>query len=284
MITPVKNNEIDFSAFEKLIEFVNSNNFEGIFPGSSTGAFTLFSYEKHKRLLEFSRNYYQKTILAGISRNNIEETINLGKYAQDIGVEGVVVITPYYLKFDQKSIFNYYSKIADSLDISIFVYNNPELSGNTIEPETLLNLMELHGNIVGLKDSSSDMRKFNAFLEKLPNDRFIFQGRDDLLYESLLLGAHGGVCGTSNFSILVHELFLHRDLSIHRNIVKVMSALRKYSNHISYNYIFRKKILKEKDVKNYAMFPFVDLDKRDEMEIDETIKMLEKFENEIKGR
>lgn len=280
MITPVKNNQIDFSAMEKLLDYLNEINVEGIFPASSTGAFTLFSFENHKRIIEFSSDRIKgNTIfLPGISRNNLEETISMGKIAQDLGANGAVIITPYYLKFNQDAIYTYYSKIAERLDIHIFVYNNPDLSCNTIEPETLVRLFDSYPNIMGIKDSSGDMRRFNSYLKIIPKDKYIFQGRDDLLYESLLIGASGGVCGTSNFSSIVHELYLKKEISIHRKIVNIMEILRKFQNHISYNYIFRKKILKEKSPKNFAMEPFHDLDINSRKTLDALIDNLKEYE------
>ena len=101
MITPVKNNEIDYYSLERLLNFLKESKVEGIFPGASTGAFSLFSYEKHKKLIEFSIEKYtgKGVILAGISRNDLEETISMGKFAEDSNADGVVIITPYYLIF-----------------------------------------------------------------------------------------------------------------------------------------------------------------------------------------
>jgi len=283
MITPVKNKKIDFQAISELIEYLLRIGVEGIFPGSSTGAFTLFSLKEHREIIEFSREKFQGKglFIPGISRNNLEETILMGKSAIDMGADGVVIITPFYLKFGQDAIYRYYAKIADELDIPIFVYNNPDLSCNSIEPETLEKLFQNYSNIIGIKDSSGDMRKFNTFIAHLPSNRYIFQGRDDLLYESLILGASGGVCGTSNFSTLVHELYKKKDLNIQKKIVLIMETLRKFQNHVSYNYIFRKKILNEEFPKDYTMEPFSDLNSDQERILDILISDLKEYE--LKG-
>ncbi|MDP8012059.1 MAG: dihydrodipicolinate synthase family protein [Thermoplasmata archaeon] len=281
MITPVKNNEIDFPALEKLLNYLEKIKVEGIFPGSSTGAFTLFSFEKHKRILEFSKENYKSngTFLAGISRNNLEETISVGKFAENIGSDGVVIITPYYLKYDDSSLYNYYSKIAKSIDIPIFLYNNPELSCNSISAEIMEKLMTEFSNILGIKDSSGDMKKFNLYLSHLPKGRYIFQGKDELLYESLILGASGGVCGTSNFSSIVHDIYLKRDLELHKKFLHVIEILRNFKNNVSYNYIFRKKVLDEKNPENYSMEPFNDLNEKEETLLDNLIEKLKEYEH-----
>jgi len=274
MITPVKKNEIDFESIGILVDFLLRNGIEGVFPGSSTGAFTLFSMKRHWEILEFvSKNVNGKlALVAGIGRNNLEDTIETGKKAKDLGYTGAVLITPFYLKFNQDDLYRYYSMVAEKVDLDIFVYNNPDLSGNFIEPSTIARLMENFSNIVGVKDSSGDMRKFNLYFTELPRGRYIFQGRDDLLYPSLLLGASGGVCGTSNFSPLIHEIYKERSIEKHFKIVNVMKILRKY-NTMSYTYLFWR-LVRNKDYNDYAIFPYSELKKEEKNDIENVIKLL----------
>jgi dihydrodipicolinate synthase/N-acetylneuraminate lyase len=280
MITPAKNGQLDLVGFLNLIEFLKKINVEGFFPASSTGAFPFLNFEEHKKILKLTRENTNenKFVLAGISRNNIKETIEIGKFAIEIGVEGVILVTPYYNKFSQESIYNYYSIIAESLDIPILVYNIPQLTGNDIFVNTLKKLMENYSNIIGIKDSSGDLIKFSKYFIELPKNTLIFQGQDDLLLESLEMGASGGICGTSNFSNLTHELYLNRDLNIHFKIVKLMDFLRKFEFPVSFNYIFRRHILKDMNTKGYSLWPMSDLDKRDEIEISSFVEI------ELKGK
>lgn len=262
MITPVNKGKIDEEMTEKLIEFLKKSGIEGVFPGSSTGGFTLFSFENHLKILKIARTYVPDTMLffSGISRNDLEETVKMGKHAMDIGSDAVVAITPYYLKFDQDAIFNYYSELANSIDIPILVYNNPSFSSNEIMPATVESLMIEHSNIAGLKDSSGNMRLFNRYKMHMPEHRYLFQGRDDLLYESLNIGASGGVCGISNFSGIIHELYVSRDMGLHKKIVLISEVLQNFNNPVSYNYLFRKLVLGEINPSHYAMAPYSDLD------------------------
>jgi len=273
MLTPAKNGKVDFDGFLALIDFLRKIDVEGYFPASSTGAFPFLTFDDHKKILKLTRENISKNkfILAGISRNNIQETIEMGKFAIEIGIEGVVVVTPYYLKFNQESLYVYYSIIAESIDIPILVYNIPQLTGNDLSPLTLSKLMTNYSNIIGVKDSSGDMIKFSKYFIELPKDALIFQGQDDLLLESLSLGAAGGVCGTSNFSSLIHELYLKKDLNIHNKIVKIMDNLRKFEFPTAFNYVFRRFILNEKEPKGYSLLPLTDLDKNSEKIIESFI-------------
>ncbi|MGC8497685.1 MAG: dihydrodipicolinate synthase family protein [Thermoplasmata archaeon] len=276
MITPVKKGKIDEPSIKTLVEFLVKSDAEGIFPGSSTGGFTLFSFEKHLKILKIARSSLpnNRIFLSGISRNDLEETVQMGRNAVDIGSDGVVVITPYYLKFDQDAIFRYYSEIASNIQIPVFIYNNPAFSSNEIMPETVEKLMNEHSNIVGLKDSAGDMRLFNRYIAHMPEHRYIFQGRDDLLYESLMLGASGGVCGISNFSEIIHKLYVSMDISLHKKVVLIAEKLQNLPNSVSYNYLFRKLVLGEKKPANYAMSPYADLNEKQLEEIEKVIKIL----------
>ena len=273
MITPVNNGKIDYDAIKYLIKHLEKNGIEGIFPGSSTGAFTLFTLNEHKEILEFvAKNSTKIKLLAGISRNNIEEKLEIGKFANSLGYEAAVIITPFYLKFNQEDLYNYYSIIAKNLDMDIFIYNNPELSGNYIEPITISKLMDEYGNIVGIKDSTGDLRKFNLYFTEIPKGKYIFQGRDDLLLPSLILGASGGVCGTSNFSSLIHEIYLTKDLEKHKKIVKAMNILKKYNNSVSYNYLFYKMVM-NKELERYTKDPYAPLKELEKNDMEKVIKI-----------
>jgi dihydrodipicolinate synthase/N-acetylneuraminate lyase len=276
MITPVKKGKIDDESTKMLIDFLLKSGNEGIFVATTTGGFTLFSFEEHNKILKIARDNYpnSRIFLSGISRNNLEETLRMGKLAVDYGSDGAVIIMPYYLKFGQDAIFNYYAEIAESLEIPLFVYNYPDLSGNEIYPETLEKLMTQYSNIVGLKDSSGDMIKFNRFMRHMPIHSYIFQGRDDLLYESICLGASGGVCGISNFSTIIHNLYVSKDISYHKKITLLTEKLKNFNNQVSYNYLFRKLVLKEENPLDYAMKPFHDLNEKQVKEVQEVINVI----------
>ena len=265
MITPAKNGKVDYNAFRQLIDFLKEENIEGFFPASSTGAFPFLTVEEHREILRLTRDDVPagKYILAGISRNNQADTLSMGKFAADIGMEGIVVVTPYYLKFSQEDLFSYFSKIAESIDLPIIVYNIPQLTGNEVRSETLSRLMENHSNIVGVKDSSGDMMKFNKYFIDLPKYASIFQGQDDLLLASMSVGASGGVCGSSNFSGLIHEVYLKRKLDAHMKVVKIMELIRKFKFPVSVNYLFSKLIL-NKVPAGYTLFPLNDLSRQEE--------------------
>ncbi len=132
-------------------------------------------------------------------------------------------------------------------------------------------MLNENSNIKGIKDSSGDLRSFQTFINELPKDFFVYQGQDDLLLPSLSIGAAGGVCGTSNFSKKIMEIYTQRSIRAHNEIVRTMKILSSYEFPKAYYYLFRKKALNESHPEKYMPFPLNDLDENDERIIDEAV-------------
>ena len=126
------------------------------------------------------------------------EAIRLTKMAEKEGVQGVSVITPYFVSPNQQEIFDHYRKIAESTALPVILYNNPSTCGGLkIDVETVARLAEIP-NIVGIKDSSGDLQNTNEFIRVVPDRFSVLQGRDTLIYHALLWGARGAVPATAN--------------------------------------------------------------------------------------
>ncbi|MGC9210976.1 MAG: dihydrodipicolinate synthase family protein [Nitrososphaeria archaeon] len=274
MVTPVRNGLINEEDVKELLNFLKEIGVSGIFPMGSTGLFSFFSLQNHKKMLEFAIKNKPANVAAyaGVSRNNFDETSEMIKAAKDLGYDAAVVVVPFYFKLSQGSIHAYFDKIAKT-DISIIIYNIPQFTGNVITAETVKNLVNEHSNINGIKDSSGDMRSFQTFISELPDDFFVYQGQDDLLLPSLSVGAAGGVCGTSNFSGKIVEVYRERSVKAHEEIVRIMKTFSSFEFPKPYYYLFRKMVLKEENPDNYMPFPLNDLDKNDERVLDEVVRI-----------
>ena len=267
MITPFSKGELDRGTLRKFISYAFENGFDGLFPGGSTGGFASLSMSQHKRILsEVIEESTGLELFAGICRNNIEESLELGKYAIDLGYHDLVSINPYYHKYSQKSTLNYFSLLLESLDSDFYVYNNPSLSGSELTPKMVLELKEQHSNLVGMKDSGNNFEIFREFL-KIKGLK-VFQGKDAMLKESIESGAVGGVCSTANFALntmLIAKGKSQADEASVRTkeLVKTVSG---YEVPAIHNYLFRKLILGEENPENYMNAPFVDLDPLPQLE------------------
>lgn len=260
MITPFLKGEMDKSAIRSFVSYAYENHFDGLFPGGSTGGFASFSTAEHKELLkEVAEETTGMELYAGICRNNISETIELGKYAIDLGYKSLVAINPYYHKYSVDSTKNFFKILMESLDSDFYVYNNPSLSGSSLTPDMVQELKEQYSGLTGIKDSGNDIATFREFL-KIKGLK-VFQGKDALLKESVEAGAYGGVCSTANFSLntaIVAKGNPDADDASKKTkeLVKLVSG---YEVPAIHNYLFRKLILGEEVPENYMNPPFVDL-------------------------
>ncbi|WP_393971663.1 dihydrodipicolinate synthase family protein [Oxyplasma meridianum] len=260
-ITPFRNQQIDGEAVEVMVEYAMKNRFDGLFAGSSTGGVAALSYKKHKEVL---KTYIDKitgnvTPLAGISRNDLDETTSLGKDAVDYGYRIIVLINPYYHSYSDKTFLIYFSNVLESVDADFYLYNNPGLTGRNLKPEVVATLHDKYPNVKGVKESSGDLGTFSKFLAIKGLE--VFQGKDTLLYESMKMGSAGGICSSANFSL--NTLKIAKDLPDSKEsaekVKKLMEVVSDYENPVIHNYLFRKYIANESP-SGYMRKPYSDLD------------------------
>ncbi len=209
MITPMgQNGEIDYKATEILIDSLASFGVDGLFPMGSTGLFPMFSTEERKKFLSFVKDHSKKIeVYAGVGSSSTQESVELSKYTEDIGIKARVLMPTYYIKPDEDWMYRHFSTVISAASNDLFIYNIPQLSGSWISESLIEKLTKEFSNVKGIKDSSGDMRFFSRIIRH-KNEKFdIFQGQDDLLFLSLSIGASGGVCGLSNISPYITNLY-----------------------------------------------------------------------------
>lgn len=202
MITPfTRKGEIDYAATETLIAYLKKIGVSGLFPLGSTGLFPFLKEGERKKYLEFVADHASGIKLyAGIGSASTQISSDLAKECNDLPVDVMVLMPPYYIQPGQKEIMKHFEEVLNNVKKELFIYNIPQLSGTFIDPETVSKLKENYSQITGLKESSGDMRYFSKIMEFSGPNFSIFQGQDDLLVPSLAIGADGGVCGLTNFS------------------------------------------------------------------------------------
>jgi 4-hydroxy-tetrahydrodipicolinate synthase/2-dehydro-3-deoxy-D-gluconate aldolase len=209
MVTPfTPSGDIDYPATEELLAYLKSIGVHGLFPLGSTGVFNWLSNEERKKFAEFVIEHSAgMKVFVGVGASNSYDSIKLSKHAADAGADALVLMPSYYIKSDQDYIRNHMDLVFGSVDSHFIIYNIPQFVGEFIGVETIETLIAKHSNIVGLKESSGDMRYFSRLVRFSGKDFSVFQGQDDLLLPSLAIGADGGVCGTTNFSRSVMDLY-----------------------------------------------------------------------------
>ena len=191
---------IDYAAVRKQVRRqVNAGN--NLLVCGTNGDFTSLTHpEKVRVCAEVLEEVGGKVkVFANVGNPSTHETILLGREIVGLGVDGVAVITPYFISCTQEGLYGHFSRVADSLEKPVYLYDIPARTQNHIEPETAARLAE-HPNILGIKDSGGGQDSLDAYLEiaKGRDDFDVFSGPDSLIYYSLTNGARGCISGLGN--------------------------------------------------------------------------------------
>jgi dihydrodipicolinate synthase/N-acetylneuraminate lyase len=245
MITPLLDRDtLDTAGLERLIEHLLAGGVHGLFILGTTGEAPSLSYcLRHELVNRVCEQVAGRVpVLVGVTDTSFVESVNLATHAAMAGAHAVVLSAPYYFPAGQPELLEYIEDIASELPLPVFLYNMPSHTKLTFEPETVRRALEIP-NIVGMKDSSAQMIYFHK-LRVLAADRPDFSllvGPEELLGESVLLGAHGGVCGGANlFPRLYVDLYeaasaaqLDRIAALHAQVMQLGATIYSVGKHRS---------------------------------------------------
>ena len=199
LITPFKNEILDEKNYIDLIHYHLKNGTHGIVPGGTTGESPTLSHDEHKKIIDLSVKECKGKIpvIAGTGSNSTSEAIELSKYADKAGANGLLIVTPYYNKPTQEGLYQHYKKINDNVGIPIIIYNIPSRSVIDMSVETMARLYELK-NIVGVKDATGDLNRADQQLKAMGNDFIMLTGEDGNAFEFSKRGGKGCISVTAN--------------------------------------------------------------------------------------
>lgn len=200
IVTPFNEaNEINFDEFKTLINFQIDNNINAIVVCGTTGEASTLSIEEKEELIKYCVKVANKRVpvIAGVGSNNTKVVIENEKYAERIGVDGLLVVTPYYNKTTQKGLIEHYKIISENTNLPIILYNVPGRTGVDIKPETYLELSKIK-NIVATKEASGDISKILKIRNLCKDNLNIYSGNDDQIIPTLSLGGLGVISVLSN--------------------------------------------------------------------------------------
>ncbi len=206
LVTPFKNNDIDFSSLENLIDFHITNQTDGILLCGTTGEAPSLSSEERDKLLDFcSKKINRQTkIMIGTGTNNLEHTIELTRQAEKLGADFALVITPYYNKPTQSGLYHYFKEVHDKTNIPIVIYNVPGRTGVNISSKITTLLSKECDRIVGIKEASGNIVQASEIIRDTDPEFSLMSGEDALNWPLLSIGAKGVISVTAN--ILPKEL------------------------------------------------------------------------------
>lgn len=199
LITPTNENGIDFEKLERLIDFQIKEGVNALIIAGTTGEGSTLSDKEHKDLLAFSKKKIAGRVpmIAGVGSNDTNYACSLTKFACEIGVDGLLAVTPYYNKATQYGLIQSYTAIAKVATKPIILYNVPSRTGVNIEPETYLELSKVD-NIVGIKEASGNLSKIMDTFNLVGDTLYIYSGNDDQITPLLSMGGYGVISVLSN--------------------------------------------------------------------------------------
>ena len=199
LITPFKNGKVDYDKLGELIEFQIENNIDGIVICGTTGESATLTDKEKKKVIKYTVETVngRVPVIAGTGSNDTRHTIELSKYAEKVGVDGLLVVTPYYNKTTQKGLIEHYTAIANHVTCPIIIYNVPSRTGVNILPDTVSKLANIE-NIIGIKEASNNFSQILELLSKVPKNFACFSGNDDSIVPLLSIGGAGVISVLSN--------------------------------------------------------------------------------------
>lgn len=199
LITPFRNGKVDYDKLGELIEFQIENEIDGIVICGTTGESSTLTDKEKKKVIKYAIETVngRVPVIAGTGSNDTRHAIELSKYAEKVGADGILVVTPYYNKTTQKGLIAHYSAIANSVTIPLIIYNVPTRTCVNILPDTVAELSKIE-NIVGIKEASNNFPQIAELLSKVPKDFAVVSGNDDTIVPLLSLGGTGVISVLSN--------------------------------------------------------------------------------------
>lgn len=200
LITPFKNGRVNLVAYERLIQRQIRHGMEACLPVGTTGESATLTHQEHMECIEVAVNVCKKSgtkVLAGAGSNSTKEAIDLALFAQKVGADAVLCVTPYYNKPTQEGLFEHYRAVANAIDIPLMLYNVPGRTGVNIEVSTALRLFDQIPNIYGIKEATGNLERVVAIHAKNPQ-AIIASGDDALNYPILASGGQSVISVTGN--------------------------------------------------------------------------------------
>lgn len=212
--TPMRPNEdLDLPRFQTFLDRLLAAGVHGVFVlGTNSEFYALDEREKQEVMATAVAHVRGRVpVFAGTGAETTREVVRLTRLAEREGVAGVSVITPYFIHPNQQELADHYRRVAESTSLPVILYNNPSTCGGLkIEPDTVARLAGVP-NIVGIKDSSGDLQNTLEILRLVPASFSVLQGRDTIIYPSLLFGARGAIPASANVApqlcVEIYEAF-----------------------------------------------------------------------------
>lgn len=199
IVTPFRQGQVDERAFAELIEWQIAKGTNGIVPCGTTGESATLSHDEHNRVIELTVEVVRRRVpvIAGTGSNSTEEAIALTRHAKQAGVDGALLITPYYNKPTQEGLYRHYKAVAEAVDLPLVLYNIPGRTGINMLPATIARLSAIE-TILGVKEGSGSVQQASDIVQMCGDRLTVLAGDDSLTLPMMAVGGKGVITVTAN--------------------------------------------------------------------------------------
>lgn len=232
LVTPFKKGKVDLDAFQKLVEWHIASGTHGLVPCGTTGETPTLSDSEHKSLIEacIEAAAGRVPVIAGAGSNATDKALELARFAEKSGADGILVVTPYYNKPSQEGIFQHYKTLNDKQGLPVILYNVPGRTGVELSVETVIRLGALK-RIAGIKDASVDLSRPLQIRRALGDDFIQLSGEDGTVAAYLAQGGHGCISVTANVApklcAQLHDSWAKKDWKTFARVRDALMPLHK---------------------------------------------------------
>ena len=230
LLTPFKDNKVDYLSYRELIDFQINNGTHGLVPVGTTGESPTLSHDEHKKLIEvcIEQSNGRVPVIAGAGSNSTSEAVDFVKHACSAGADGLLVVTPYYNKPTQSGLLAHYKELIKHTSKPIIIYDIP---GRSVIQMTDKTMAELAQNqfIVGVKDATADLTRPTRLQNVISDDFIQLSGEDGTALAYLAAGGHGCISVTANIApkllSRMHNAWRQGDINTAQEINKKLMPL-----------------------------------------------------------
>lgn len=233
LVTPFKEGEVNYEKLASLIEWQINQSTDAIIICGTTGEAATMTEEEKKNVIKFTVDCVNKRIpvIAGSGSNNTAQAIEISQYCERVGVDGLLVVTPYYNKGNESGLVKHYEGIASAVNIPIILYNVPSRTGMNLSPQLVQKLSWIE-NIIGIKEASGDISQVAEIIRLCGDEFYVYSGNDDQVVPLLSLGGKGVISVMANLVPKeMHDLvqlYLTQETEASRKLQLKMNALVPY--------------------------------------------------------
>ena len=199
IVTSFKDGRFDKESYERLIEFQIENKTQALIVLGTTGEAATISFEEREEIVSLAVKKVNGRIpvIVGTGSNCTESTIKATKQAEELGADGILLVTPYYNKCTNKGMVAHFTAVANATKLPVILYNVPGRTAVNIPPEVIVEMLKVE-NIVGVKEASGDVSQILEIKRLVPEDFMIYSGNDDQIVAVYACGGHGVISVASN--------------------------------------------------------------------------------------